>query len=131
MRVDDEDISYRPVKRERTGSEWLGIIALAVLIGTLSADVVRLLTVSAWANYQMSKAADAARTAQTNAAIQLQNAANARSEQTQRQQAAMIEQARQRAYEAKYNSDECRFWRDTNAINPSNKALKGIADNCP
>lgn len=131
MRVDDEDISYRPLKRERTSSEWLGIIALAVLIGTLSADVVRLLTISAWANYQMSKAADAARASQANAAIQMQNATNARNEQAQRQQAAQMEQARQRAYEARYNSDECRFWRDTNAINPSSKAVKGIADNCP
>lgn len=120
VRVDDEDILVRPKTRSRSSFEWFGIITLSVVIGSLATDGIRLIAANAWANYQLEKMAKASREAQHRAKAEVERANEAREEQI-----------RQRGYEDRFNSNECRFWRDVNAQNPSNKSRQGLATHCP
>ena len=57
MRVDDEDVYIRPRHKERTSFEWLGIITLAIVLGTFITDGIRVLAANAWMNYQLEQIA--------------------------------------------------------------------------
>lgn len=120
MTFDDDDDYIRPVRRGRSGIEWVAIVAIGVIIGTLTTDGLKLLAVNAWAKYQIEQIAKAGREARAVAEIR----ANER-------RAVQNEQARERAYESKFNSDECQFWRGVNAQNPSEKTRRGVAQHCP
>lgn len=118
--MDEEIRQPRFYKRERSSAELFGIIFLAVVLGILAADGARLVIINAWANYQLERISQSMR-AESARAEQRLNA-------TREAQAA---QARQRAYDEKFNSPECKFWRDMNAQNPGQKTRKGIAQHCP
>lgn len=120
MRIDEDDDYIRPARRGRSGTEWVAIVAIGVVVGTLTADGLKLLAVNAWARYQLEQIAQAGREAQHRAEIENREAVRRQTEQQ-----------RQLAYENKFNSNECQFWRDINAQNPSNKSRQGLAEHCP
>lgn len=106
MRVDDEDVYIRPRQKERSSFEWLGIITLAIVLGTFITDGIRVLAANAWMNYQLE-----------------QLAKELRSERAEvRQQAeARSEALRAQAAEKKMQSHECRFWWEQFQNNPTAK----------
>ena len=57
MLVDDEDVYIRPRLKGRSSFEWLGIITLAIVLGTFITDGIRLLAANAWMNYQLEQIA--------------------------------------------------------------------------
>lgn len=120
----DEDIRPRYQKRERSNGELLAIIFIAVFTGILAADGMRLLIVNAWVNYQLEEAAK-----------EFRRATDRMSKETNeriRQQAIQAQNhAAREAYDRKFNSTECKFWRDVNAVNPSEKTRQGLAQHCP
>jgi hypothetical protein len=106
MRVDDEDIYIRPRQRERSSFEWLGIITLAVVLGTFLTDGIRVLAANAWMNYQLE-----------------QITKELQSQKSEARQKAEALQAKLRVQEAerKMNSYECRFWWGQYRNNPTAK----------
>jgi hypothetical protein len=106
MRVDDEDIYIPPRPKERSSFEWLGIITLAIVLGTFITDGIRVLAANAWMNYQLE-----------------QLAKELRSERAETQQRAGVQREALRAQEAekKMQSYECRFWWDQFRSNPTAK----------
>jgi hypothetical protein len=111
MRVDDEDVYIRPRHKERSSFEWLGIITLAIVLGTFITDGIRVLAANAWMNYQLEALAK-----------------ELHSQRADARQKTEARQAELRAQEAerKMNSYECRFWWDQYRNNPNaqNEAKK-------
>lgn len=106
MRVDDEDVYIRPRQRERSSFEWLGIITLAIVLGTFITDGIRVLAANVWMNYQLEQLAKELRSERAEARQQ----AEARGEALRAQEA-----------ERKMQSHECRFWWDQYSSNPTAK----------
>lgn len=121
MRLDDDEIrrTYAP-RRTRSSAELFGVIFLAVVLGILAADGARLLILNAWANYQLE---------------QMQRAIKEGNEQARREAQAARERmdaaAHRQAYDAKFNSVECKFWRGMHQQEPNEKTRRGIANSCP
>ncbi|MBD9426715.1 hypothetical protein IB232_15370 [Pseudomonas sp. PDM15] len=106
MRVDDEDVYIRPRHRERSSFEWLGIITLAIVLGTFITDGIRVLAANAWMNYQLE---------QLSREFQ-RGKAESRRDAELRQQALQKQQI-----ERRLQSYECRFWWDQFRDNPTAK----------
>lgn len=106
MRVDDEDVYIRPRHKERTSFEWLGIITLAIVLGTFITDGIRVLAANAWMNYQLE---------QLSRELKRDRAENERSAKL-RQQAFEKQQI-----EKRLQSHECRFWWEQHSNNPTAK----------
>ncbi|WP_252272774.1 hypothetical protein [Pseudomonas subflava] len=106
MRVDDEDVYIPPRPKERSSFEWLGIITLAIVLGTFITDGIRLLAANAWMNYQFEQLAEELRSSRAEA----------------RQQAEVRrEELRAQESERKMQSYECRFWWEQHQANPNAK----------
>jgi hypothetical protein len=95
MRVDDEDVYIRPRQKERSSFEWLGIITLAIVLGTFINDGIRVLAANAWMNYQLEQLAKEIR----NEGAEARQQAEARHEVLNAQEV-----------ERKLQTHECRFW---------------------
>lgn len=106
MRVDDEDIYIPPRPRERSSLEWLGIITLAIVLGTFITDGIRVLAANAWMNYQIEQLAKKARSERAEA---------------QRQAEASLQALKAQEAEKKMQSHECRFWWEQYNENPNAK----------
>ena len=106
MRVDDEDVYIRPRHRERSSFEWLGIITLAIVLGTFITDGIRVLAANAWMNYQLEQLAKELRSERTEARQKIE----ARQEVLRAQEA-----------EKKLRSHECRFWWQQYSESPTAK----------
>ena len=121
MRLDDDEIrpTYTP-RRTRSSAELFSVIFLAVVLGILAADGARLLILNAWANYQLE---------QMQRAIKEGNEQARRDAQVARER--MDELARKQAYDAKFNSVECKFWRGIHQQEQSDKTRRGLATSCP
>lgn len=106
MRVDDEDVYIRPRQKERSSFEWLGIITLAIVLGTFITDGIRVLAANAWMNYQLE-----------------QIAKEISSERAEVRQQTQVRHEKLRALEVerKMQSHECRFWWEQYWNNPSVK----------
>ena len=125
LRLDmDEDVRLHYQKRERSNGELFAIIFIAVFTGILAADGMRLLIVNAWVNYQLEEAAKEFR--RTTDRISKETNERIRQQAIQEQN-----QVAREAYDRKFNSYECKFWRDVNAVNPSTKTRQGLAQHCP
>lgn len=111
MRVDDEDIYIPPRPRERSSFEWLGIITLAIVLGTFITDGIRVLAANAWMNYQLE---------------QIQKELHSQKADARKSDEARRAQIRAQELEQKMNSYECRFWWDQyrNSPNAKNEAKK-------
>lgn len=106
MRVDDEDVYIPPRHKERSSFEWLGIITLAIVLGTFITDGIRVLAANAWMNYQLE---------QLSREFQRDNAEIKRKAEL-RQQAFEKQQS-----ERRLQSHECRFWWDQFQSSPTAK----------
>jgi hypothetical protein len=106
MRVDDYDIYIPPRPKERSSFEWLGIITLAVVLGTFITDGIRFLAANAWMNYQLEQLAKELRSERAEVRLQAE---------------ARREAVRAQKIEQKMQSHECRFWWDQFRSNPSAK----------
>lgn len=106
MRVDDEDVYFRPRQRERSSFEWLGIITLAIVLGTFITDGIRVLAANAWISYQLEMLAK-----------------DIRSERAEARQQAELRRTEllERAAEQKMHSHECRFWWEQYRNSPTAK----------
>lgn len=115
MRVDDEDVYIPPRPRERSSFEWLGIITLAIVLGTFITDGIRVLAANAWMNYQLEQLAREARGERAEA----QRHADARLGALKVQEA-----------EKKMQSHECRFWWEQHSNDPTAKNAAKKMQSC-
>jgi hypothetical protein len=115
MRVDDEDVYFRPRQRERSSFEWLGIITLAIVLGTFITDGIRVLAANAWMNYQLE---------------QLAKELNGGRAETRRRAEVQQEALRQQEAERKMHSYECRFWWAQHRENPTAKSESMKMQSC-
>ncbi|MDH0894717.1 MULTISPECIES: hypothetical protein [unclassified Pseudomonas] len=104
--MDDDDIYIPPRPKERSSFMWLGIITLAIVLGTLIADGIRLLAANAWMNYQLEQLAKEFHSEKA----ETRQRAEGRRETLQTQEA-----------EKKMQLYECLFWQDQYRSNPSAK----------
>lgn len=122
---DDDEFTNRVYKKHtRSNAEWLALIFIGVFLAILASDGVRFLVVRAWANHQLEQAAKEIQ----RVTEQLNQQANTQNRQRAEQARA---QAERKAYDAKFNSNECVFWRDVHARNPGQKTQEGVAKHCP
>lgn len=115
MRVDDEDVYIPPRPRERSSFEWLGIITLAIVLGTFITDGIRVLAANAWMNYQLE---------------QLEKEARNERVEAQRQAEARLQTLKAQEAEKRMQSYECRFWWEQYRGNPSAKTEAKKMQSC-
>lgn len=111
MRVDDEDVYIPPRPKERSSFEWLGIITLALVLGTFITDGIKVLVANAWMNYQLEQIAKDLRSKRAD---------------VEQQPKIRREEVRAQKAEDRMQSHECRFWWDQYRSDPNarNEAKK-------
>lgn len=115
MRVDDEDIYIPPRPRERSSFEWLGIMTLAIVLGTFITDGIRVLAANAWMNYQLE---------------QIKKELHSQRVEAREKAKTQLEQLRAQEAENRMQSHECRFWWNQNSNNPSAKNEARMMQSC-
>jgi hypothetical protein len=137
MIIDEEDRNAHKIyqKKSRSSAEWIVIIFIAVYAAILISDATKSLIVYAWANYQLQQIAK--EISKSTAEYQI-NARRIDEKREKERKAQLIQQAAENkakaeriAYDIKFNSNECKFWRDVYANNPDQKGRDKIAQHCP
>ncbi|MEH6564717.1 MAG: hypothetical protein V7756_05255 [Halopseudomonas sp.] len=120
MRVDEEDVIRSPRRRAgRSGTSWVIIISIGVLIGGLLHDGTRIVLTKMALQYEIREMQERQR--QVEAERQAARAAQAARDTERRKQYQQEERA---------NSDRCRFWIDQRKINPSEENNRKVNENC-
>lgn len=123
MQIDEDDIVYRRESRGRSSTELVIILAVGIACGTLLANTVQLLAVTAYAKYQIEMAT---RQLQRELASEQEN--RQQRENTRAREA--VHQQEELRRNRILNSDLCRFWTEQSQRNPGQKTSAGVKEHC-
>lgn len=123
MRVDDNEIrnSVNPKQSSIGRLEWLGIIALGVMLGGLLHDGARVLIANAQIKYELERLKS-----------QAEKAKKQRQHELAQNRAITQQNAIDAEIRRQLNSNQCQFWLQQNRLNPgTQKVMEGIQTYCP